>query len=119
MKSNPKHIQAQKDGKAPMHLIPYGVLEGVARVLQSGAEKYGERNWRVDEILGSTYEGSVFRHVFLEWAAGQDVDKYSGEHPLDHAIAGLLILRDAMMQGTHIDDRKRAESKDLSLTTGE
>ena len=115
MNQNPKHVQAQKEGKAPMHLIPYGVLEGVARVMATGARKYGERNWRVDQILASTYEGALFRHIFLEWAQGVDSDKDSGEHPLDHAIAGLLIMRDAMMSNTFIDNRDRCDSISAQL----
>lgn len=108
---NPKHIQAKLDAKSPMHLIPYAALEGVAKVMALGAEKYGERNWRMEPIKGSTYEGALFRHIFLEWAQGSDVDHESGEHPLDHAIASLLIMRDAMIQGTFVDDRKRKETK--------
>ena len=111
MKENPKLIQALKDGKVPLELIPFAALEGVARVLATGAKKYGERNWRIDKIKASTYIAAASRHILLEWAEGVDADHDSGEHPLDHAIAGLMIVRDAMKHGTLIDDRDRAESK--------
>lgn len=113
MKHNPKHIQAQKDGKVPMHLIPWRSLEAVARVMGTGAEKYGERNWRIDEILASTYEGAIARHTLLEWAQGVDADKDSGEHPLAHVAACCLIVLDAIENDTFIDDRDRKESKGL------
>lgn len=108
---NPKAVEAHKKGKARMDLIPYEVLEGVARVLAHGAAKYGERNWLIDHIKGSTYEGSTFRHMYLQWARGEDIDPDSMEHHIDHAIAGLMVLRSAMLNGTWIDDRNRGESK--------
>ena len=112
VKHNPKHIRAQKDGKAPMHLLPWKPLAQVAQVLAGGANKYGERNWRIDEILASTYEGAIGRHAFLEWAQGVDADPDSGLHPLAHVAASCLIVLDAIDQGTFIDDRGRKETKD-------
>jgi len=118
MTENPKLIQARKDGKAPFEFIPMGPMESVARVLASGAEKYGVRNWRIDRIKASTYEGAIGRHAFLEWASGSDVDKDSGEHPLAHVIASCLIVMDAMACNTLIDDRDRMESKDEQGNNG-
>ena len=115
---NPKLIQALKDGKVPFELIPMGPMAGVARVLAGGAEKYGARNWRIDKIKASTYEGAIGRHTFLEWAAGQDVDKDSGEHPLAHVIASCLIVLDALECDTLIDDRNRQESKNEQRDNG-
>ena len=109
-KSNPKHIRAQKDGKVPMDLIPWGPMAAVARVMAGGAAKYGVRNWRIDKILASTYEGAIARHALLEWAQGVDRDVDDGEHPLAHVIACCLLVMDAEANGTLIDDRKRAES---------
>lgn len=109
---NPKHVAAQKAGKVPMDLIPYGALAGAARVLAGGAVKYGRRNWTMDKIKATTYVGAIARHALLEWAEGIDVDKDSGEHPLDHVIACCLLVKDAMARGCLIDDRDWAESKD-------
>ena len=114
-KSNPKHIRAQKDGKAPMDLIPYQPLAAVARVMQTGADKYGRRNWLQDNILASTYVGAIARHALLEWANGVDVDADSGEHPLAHVIACCLLVMDAENHNTLIDDRDWTESKDPDL----
>ena len=110
-KDNPKMIQALKEGKPPMEFVPFGPLAAVARVMATGAAKYGRRNWLIDRIRATTYIAALFRHVFLEWAAGVDRDKDSGEHPLAHAVAGLLIVMDAEAHGTLIDDRLFAESK--------
>lgn len=108
---NPKMVQAQKEGKVPAEFIPFRPLAAVARVMATGAHKYGVRNWRIDPIRASTYSGAIFRHAFLEWAQGIDADKDSGEHPLAHVVACCLLVMDAEMQGTLIDDRTECDSK--------
>ena len=115
MNHNPKHIQQLKDKKPPMEYIPFEPLVSVARVMSSGAEKYGIRNWRIDKILTSTYVGAIFRHAFLEWAQGSNKDKDSGEHPLAHVIACCLIVMDAEKHDTLIDNRLEMESKSIEL----
>lgn len=113
-KHNPKHIQAQKEGKTPFRHIPWKALAQIARALDHGAAKYGEKNWRVDPILSMTYVESIARHALEEWATGTDVDKDSGLHPLAHVAAACLIVLDAIEQGTLIDDRDRKESKEVT-----
>ena len=110
MKHNPKHIQQLKVGKPPMEYVPYGPLAQVAKVMQTGAEKYGKKNWRQDKILASTYVGAITRHALLEWAEGINKDKDSGQHPLAHVIACCLLVMDAETHGTLIDDRLDSES---------
>jgi len=111
MKQNPKLIRAQKDGKAPLEYLITSAMEGEARVLRGGAIKYGIRNWLIDKILASTYEGAILRH-FKEWSEGSNVDADSGEHPLQHVRACCAIIIDAEKHGTLVDDRDRKESID-------
>lgn len=115
---NPKYIQAIKDNKVPAEYIPFGPLAAVARVMRTGALKYGKRNWTKDKIRATTYVGAIFRHACLEWAAGVDKDKDSGEHPLAHVIACCLLVMDAEKAGTLIDDRLFAESISINSTQG-
>ena len=110
VRHNPKHIQAQKEGKCPMEYLVYSALIEEAQVLKHGADKYGVRNWRRDKILASTYEGAMLRH-FLAWAMGQDIDPDSGKSPLTHLRACCAVVLDAVEHGTLIDDRGRCESK--------
>lgn len=112
MKDNPKHIAAQKAGKVPMEYVPWAALAPVARVMATGAAKYGIRNWHIDEIKASTYVGAIARHALLEWALGRDKDADSGEHPLAHVVACCLIVMDAEARGKLIDDRLATESID-------
>lgn len=106
--NNPKAARALLDGKAPMEQLILSIFAGAARVMRTGAAKYGTRNWRREPISASTYEGALLRH-FSEWQDGHDVDKDSGEHPFSHMIATCMIVLDAIEQGTFVDDRDRTE----------
>ena len=68
-KENPKLIRAQKDGKAPLEYLITELFDGDARTHESGAIKYGIRNWRIDKILASTYKAAMLRHL-KAWAEG-------------------------------------------------
>ena len=107
---NPKHIQAMKEGKIPYEFIPMSVLGDSARALRHGAEKYGVRNWRLEAIKASTYEGAILRH-FTDWQDGIDIDPDSGLPHLNMLIANALVILDAQKHGTFIDDRDRKETR--------
>ena len=106
---NPKHIQAMKDGKAPLEFLVDYVMTGDAWVHKGGADKYGVRNWTIDSIKASTYIASIRRHL-KEWSEGVDKDPESGWSPLYHIRAACAIVLDADNVGKLIDDRDRAES---------
>lgn len=110
VKQNPKHVQAQKEGKSPLEYLPWEILTLDAYVMKHGADKYGVRNWRVDSILASTYEGAMMRHV-LAWNRGEDIDPDSGRPHLIHLRANCAVVLDAQMHGKFVDDRGRSESK--------
>ena len=107
---NPKHIQAQKEDKAPMEYIIFSALEDDARGLRNGANKYGVGNWLVDPIKATTYVGAMMRHL-KAWAEGEDEDLDDNLHPLTHLRNCCAIVLDAEKHGTLIDDRQRRESK--------
>lgn len=104
---DPKYVQAQKDGKEPLEYVVYEVLALDARCHKHGADKYGVRNWRVDNIRASTYEGAMLRH-FVAWAKGEDIDPDSGLPHLTHLRACCAVVLDSAAHGTLIDDRGRA-----------
>ena len=100
---NPKEAQAKS--KLLFSAVPMLPLYNVALVMTTGACKYGLLNFRTQgDIKSSMYFDSTMRHL-LEWWEGSDLDGDSYLHPLDHAIAGLLVLRDAMGSGRWADDR--------------
>ena len=109
-KENPKYIQAQKDGKPRMEYLVGSVLRGDAAVHAHGADKYGERNWRVDPIKSSTYEAAILRHFMAYFYDREDVDPDSGYSHLYHIRACCAVMLDAEIHDTLIDDRGRVES---------
>ena len=111
VKENPKHIRAMKEGKAPLEYLITSVDDDDAWVLKGGADDYGVRNWLIDRILSSTYEGAIRRH-FKAWAEGQDLDPKSGKHHFHHIRACCAIVLDAKKHDQLIDDRDRKESID-------
>jgi hypothetical protein len=115
---NPKHIQAQKEGKAPLEYLVWEVLEDDAWVHKHGADKYGIRNWLVDHILASTYIGAMTRHL-KAWAAGEDIDPDSGKPHLIHLRACCAVVESARRHATLIDDRRKVETKDPNRNTQE
>lgn len=99
---NPKEKQGAK--KTPYHLIPFRVLEQVAWAMKEGADKYGKFNYRKAGVNYSTYFSSTLRHL-IAWYEGEDIDKDSGLNHIDKAIAGLIVLRDSMLEENANDDR--------------
>lgn len=91
--------------KVPAHVIPQQVLSELGVALLEGALKYGAYNWRVAGVRASVYfDAQVGRHLSA-WMEGEDIDPDSGLSHVTKAIAGLVILRDSMIQGNWVDDR--------------
>lgn len=107
--SNPK--DAIGCTKPSTHFIPKPVLYEVGNVLFSGARKYGAFNWRVAGVRASVYQNAAGRHTDA-WQEGEDLDPDTGIHHLSHAIAGLMIIRDAMIQDKFVDDRPPSSPAD-------
>lgn len=76
MPENPKHYAGQK--KAPLHFVlPVAIIKE-SYVMRSGAEKYGEVNWRRTKIRRSDYLDAALRHL-MAMIDGQDIDPESGQ----------------------------------------
>lgn len=101
--TNPKDAVGVK--KVPFGVLPGPVLGEVALALLEGARKYGRHNWREAGVRASVYlDAAVMRHLEPFWE-GEDIDPDSGLSHVTKAIAGLMILRDSMIQGNWVDDR--------------
>jgi hypothetical protein len=104
--NNPKAAQAVADGKAPLDYLESAVCDpSEARVMFSGAQKYGRRNFRDSTIKATTYIGALRRHVNA-FASGEDIDPDSGEPHLAHIRACCAVLMSAQDAGTYHDDRR-------------
>lgn len=101
--TNPKDAVGVR--KVPMSTVPAPVIAEVGLALLEGARKYGRHNWRVTGVRASVYyDATVSRHL-AQWWEGEDLDADSGLSHVTKAIASLVVLRDAMIQGKLIDDR--------------
>lgn len=100
--TDPKKIYGEK--KPPMQLIPSAIEEPMARVLEYGAKKYGEWNWRKNPVEIMTYIGAIRRHV-AEILDGNLFDEESGQPHLAHIAASCAIVLDAERHGMLIDNR--------------
>ncbi len=97
-------------GKVAFSLVPFHLLTGCARILMWGSKKYAPWNWAKGGQW-STPMDCLLRHLFKWWFCGEEVDKESGEHHLDHAMCNLLFL--IHYNKTHLDGDNRP---DPSLT---
>lgn len=95
------------NGKTPYAYLPLDLLDGAAWVMQKGAIKYGNGNYRLGfEPLDAL--NSLIRHVTsLQQAittedkenhVGHLLDTDSGLSHLHHVITSALILVDSMRQ---------------------
>lgn len=90
--------------KAPMSTVSAAVLAEVGVAMLEGASKYGRHNYRAAGVRTSVYYDATMRHL-MGWWEGEDTDPDSGMSHITKAIASLVVLRDAMIQGICTDDR--------------
>lgn len=100
--ANPKASAAKH--KVAFSSLPAATVAEVAVAMTEGARKYGRHNYRASEIKASTYFDATLRHLFAWWE-GEDIDPDSGLHHTAKAIASLMVVRDAMLSETYLDDR--------------
>lgn len=101
--SNPKDIVGTR--KAPMSTVSAAVMAEVGVAMLEGALKYGRHNYRAVGVRASVYYDACLRHMFAWWDMGEDIDPASKLSHITKAIAGLMVLRDSMLQGNWVDDR--------------
>jgi hypothetical protein len=86
-------IDPKKDaGKLRYDLIPWEVLEELAKVLTLGAEKYDDNNWKImprDQL--HRYKAPLLRHLSAAFQ-GYLNDDESKELHLSHALCNLVFL---------------------------
>jgi hypothetical protein len=101
--TNPK--DAVGTGKAPCSTVSAVVIAEVGLAMLEGARKYGRHNYRVSGVRASVYYDAVKNRHLSAWWEGEDDDPDSALSHITKAIAGLVVLRDSMIQGNWIDDR--------------
>lgn len=72
-------------------LLPEGVVMQIVEVLDFGATKYTEGNWKYVAGGRQRYYDALMRHVDAWWG-GEKLDPESGKHHLAHAGCCLMFL---------------------------
>ena len=101
--SNPKDLLGIL--KIPYSTISQPVIAETGVAMLEGALKYGRHNYRAIGVRASVYFDAVMARHLPAWWEGEDIDPDSGLSHITKAIAGLCVLRDAVIQGKFIDNR--------------
>jgi hypothetical protein len=100
--ANPKDLVGAT--KTPLALVPVGAIVQVAGAFAVGAKKYGPHNWRSYPVQRMTYLEAALRHIYAD-IDGETIDPETGQPHVAHAVAGLMILLDAIACDSHVDNR--------------
>ncbi|NJO17714.1 MAG: hypothetical protein HC877_18850 [Thioploca sp.] len=77
--------------KIRFDLIPFDVLQEVAKVFTFGANKYSVDNWKNVENYKDRYFAAVMRHL-ASWRMNELKDKESKLYHLAHAATCIFFL---------------------------
>lgn len=77
------------EGKPRHSLLPFAGLEAVTQVLEYGAKRYSDNNWR--KVDSARYVDATLRHLFA-FCKGEYYDADSKLPHLAHAAANLLFI---------------------------
>lgn len=91
------------EDKPPMALLDPEFLEGLARVLGFGANKYAPHNWR-NGILCSRLISAAYRHLGAI-NKGEDIDSESGQSHVYHLGCCVMFLASMIEHRPELDDR--------------
>lgn len=102
--STPEKARAKTDdsAKPPLAWLPWGGLEEVAWVLDFGAKKYGNGNYRQGMEVSRNLSCAI-RHISA-YMQGQRIDSESGRSHLAHAACRLLFALQNQKDKVCIED---------------
>ena len=80
------------EGKPRIDLVPKSAVIAIAKVMEYGAKKYEEHDWRKGYKWTRAWSAAQ-RHLWA-WIENESIDSESGISHLSHAIAALAILQE-------------------------
>lgn len=89
-------------GKPQFSDLPQKALMSVTKTFNYGASKYNKFNYS-GQVKALRLYDACQRHLH-SWMLSKDIDE-SGNSHISHAIASLLMLEEAILNNTIIDDR--------------
>lgn len=78
-------------GKTKWYLMPWAVIEGVAKVMTFGASKYSENGWQEVPMAKERYFAAMMRHYML-MTNGEYIDPDSGLPHWAHFCCNAVFL---------------------------
>lgn len=104
-------VKFDQDKEVRWDLMPWDALEEIAKVLNAGSKKYGDRNWEKGMAYGRLIRATI-GHV-TDWARRRDVDSETGLSHLAHAGCCILFLLAYVLRNIGEDNRpmKKEEEK--------
>ena len=94
--------------KVDLHVLDPLFMEGTARVLRSGEQKYGKSDWK--KGMTQTRIINAIRRHLAQIEKGEDIDDESGFHHAYHIAGGCQFLAYQHRNGQfHLDDRRWGE----------
>lgn len=94
------------ENKPRMDLLDWTALEGLAKVLTFGAQKYNAHNWRKG-LEYSRVISAMLRHLSAV-QRGEDIDPESGLPHIDHIGCCWMFLSNYTKTKPELDDRPHA-----------
>lgn len=102
MEENKKYSAAA--GKPRMYAVPQVALWALGAAMADGAKKYGQFNWRANDVDLAIFIDALKRHISA-FEEGEDFAQDSKIHHLAHVMAGCAIMLDAFYTGVVKDNR--------------
>lgn len=102
-------------GKVSYALLPLHLLAGAARVLMIGTKKYAPWNWAKGMKWSICFDCTM-RHLIKWYFLGEDHDKESGQHHLDHVLCNIMFLRHYVDTYTEDDDRPEQDLTEFRMS---
>lgn len=110
-----EHGLRYNTGKPRWSLVDFDTLEGMVKVLEFGASKYSDDNWK----LGLKTKGiteSLMRHL-VAYLRGEDIDQESGLPHVDHIQCNAMFLAYMAKFKPEFDNRTIDTNKNGKGTT--
>jgi len=88
---NPTSGTKYDGGKTRWSLLPWDIIEGIAKVMTYGAKKYTDNNWMFVEGGEARYFDAMMRHINKINIEKEDIDPDSGFDHIFHALTCLVF----------------------------
>lgn len=99
------------NGKTRWSLVDFSSIEDLANVLEFGAEKYDDHNWKKG-LKSTEVVESLLRHTF-SYLNGEDLDPESGLPHTGHMMCNVMFLSYISKFKPDFDTRFHDKNKEL------